>query len=429
MPKAPGGLGVYTTHSLGLPVFRRFRDLSPVPPFDEPIPVIRQGGAFKETAGADSSVRNSSASSLRSYQLIFLSLWCGLVAGPLEVGAIVLRKHAIDLSQFYEMSRHFVWLIPLTNLLIFLALSLAFGFLALCGRRGRWLPVRLLCALTVLPPLWAAFPRIYGVAGVILALGIAARMVPSLERHAAGFRRCVTISFPILAMITPLLAGSVWAGDWLKERSEAARRLPPSGSPNMLLIVLDTVAAGHLSLYGYDRRTSPTLDGLARRGARFDRVQATSSWTLPSHASFFTGRWPHELSANWFTPLDTSDPTLVEYLGSHGYATAGSVANTLYCGADTGLGRGFTVYRDYFFPELSAFRSRANRPGGAGIGGAVGAPAGLGVAGRAGLDLHPPGEDRPGGAIRPARGRHGTPQSRRRPGPPVGARAVAPKIG
>jgi len=119
------------------------------------------------------------------------------------------------------------------------------------------------------------------------------------------------------------------------------------------------VAAGHLSLHGYDRPTSITLDGLARRGVRFDRVQATSSWTLPSHASFFTGRWPHELSVGWLTPLDATYPTLAEYLGSRGYATAGFVANTFYCGADTGLGRGFAVYRDYIFPELSALKPAA----------------------------------------------------------------------
>ena len=213
--------------------------------------------------------------------------------------------------------------------------------------------------MTLLPPLWAAFPRIYGAAGIILALGIAARLVPALVRHVAGFRRCVTITFPVLAVITPLVAASVWAGDWIKRRAEAARARPASGSPNVLLIVLDTVAAEHLSLHGYDRPTSPTLESLAQRGARFDRVQATSSWTLPSHASFFTGRWPHELSASWSTPLDASYPTLAEYLGSRGYATAGFVANTFFCGADTGLGRGFTIYQDYFFPELSAFKLAA----------------------------------------------------------------------
>ena len=127
----------------------------------------------------------------------------------------------------------------------------------------------------------------------------------------------------------------------------------------MLLIVLDTVAAGHLSLHGYNRPTSPALDQLARRGVRFDRVRATSSWTLPSHASMFTGRWPHELSAGWLTPLDATYPTLAEYLGSRGYDNAGFVANTFYCGVDSGLARGFGQYHDYIFPGLTAFKMAA----------------------------------------------------------------------
>ena len=287
-------------------------------------------------------------------------LWCGLVSGPLEVGAIVLRKHTVDLNQFYWMSRHFVWLIPLTDLLIFLALGLVAG----AGGPGLASPGKLAlrgCSarLTLLPLFWAAFPRIYGLAGFILALGVAARLVPVLERHAAGFRRCVALSFPVLAGLMPLLAASVWTGDRLKEWREEARPLPAPGSPNVLLIVLDTVAADHLSLHGYDRPTSPTLDGLARRGIRFDRAQATSSWTLPSHASFFTGRWPHELSAGWLTPLDATHPTLAEYLGSRGYATAGFVANLFYCGADTGLDRGFTALPGLHLPGLSAFKLAA----------------------------------------------------------------------
>ena len=107
--------------------------------------------------------------------------------------------------------------------------------------------------------------------------------------------------------------------------------MPSPGSPNVLLIVLDTVAADHLSLNGYDRPTSPTMDELARSGIRFDSVQAASSWTLPSHASLFTGRWPHELSAGWLTPLDRTYPTVAEFLGAHGYATAGFIANSSYC--------------------------------------------------------------------------------------------------
>lgn len=108
-----------------------------------------------------------------------------------------------------------------------------------------------------------------------------------------------------------------------------------------------------MSLYGYGRSTSPNLERLARRGVRFDAAVATSSWTLPSHASMFTGRWFHELSAGWLTPLDSTFPTLAEVLGSHGYATAGFVANNYYCAYDSGLDRGFAHYEDHLTPDLS----------------------------------------------------------------------------
>src|SRR5262249_7520774 len=134
--------------------------------------------------------------------------------------------------------------------------------------------------------------------------------------------------------------------DRLKERRERGQPIPP-GAPNILLVVMDTVAADHLALYGYERQTSHAIDELARRGSRFDAALPTSSWTLPSHASMFTGRWPHELSVGWRTPLDASWPTVAEFLRARGYATAGFVANMSYCAADSGLGRGYTVYRDY----------------------------------------------------------------------------------
>ena len=87
------------------------------------------------------------------------------------------------------------------------------------------------------------------------------------------------------------------------------------------------------------------------------RARATAPWTLASHASLFTGRWPHELAVKWCTPLGGHFPTLAEYLGSHGYATAGFVANTFYCSYDTGLDRGFTHYEDFDLERLGPFRT------------------------------------------------------------------------
>ncbi len=124
----------------------------------------------------------------------------------------------------------------------------------------------------------------------------------------------------------------------------------------MLLIVLDTVRADRLSLYGYRRPTSPALERLAQRGIRFDEARATAPWTLPSHASLFTGRWPHELDLDWNTGLASRFPTLAEYLGSRGYATAGFVANVEYCSYEFGLDRGFTHYEDYVLEPLTPLR-------------------------------------------------------------------------
>jgi arylsulfatase A-like enzyme len=306
-----------------------------------------------------SSSRDLADDRLGPVRLLVLSAWCGLVAGLLEVGATILHKRALDLNHLYKMSHHFIWLIPTINLALFLLMGVVLSVLVLCCRRGRWFALRLLCALTLLAPIWAAFPGIYGPAGFLPALGLAGRLVPALQRHASGFGRLVRVGLPVAAGLVSILAAWLWASDRIKARHEDARPLPLAGSANVLLIVLDTVGADHLGLYGYNRPTSPTIDELASRGVRFDRVQAPSSWTLPSHATIFTGRWPHELSASWLTPLDGTYPTLAEFVESRGYATAGFIANTSYCGADSGLARGFTEYQDYTFPRLTALKATA----------------------------------------------------------------------
>ncbi len=320
--------------------------------------MLRRTAVSTKAATVVSSPPDRTANRPGLIALLGLSAWGGLVAGLLEVATIAVRKQVFDPNQLYGMSRHFVWLIPVTNLGIFLAVGAVGGIV---GRvwppLGRWLVPHVVCALVLLPALLVAFPRIYGLAWLVVALGVAARLVPVCQRHARGFRRFVQVSFPLALGMVVILGASPWIGDRIKQARDTARPLPPPGSSNVLLIVLDTVAAGHLSLYGYDRPTSTTLVELAARAIRFDCAQAACSWTLPSHATMFTGRWLHELSVGWLTPLDEARPTLAEFLGSRGYATAGFVANTAYCASDSGLGRGFTLYQDYIFPELTAFKT------------------------------------------------------------------------
>ena len=292
--------------------------------------------------------------------LFLLSAWGGLAAGLLEALARVICR-AIDPSQrIYLVSRHFLWLGPLSNLLFFLALGLVLSLaVKLSPRAAGWLGPRLICACALFPVLTAAGPQIYAEAWILFGLGVTVQLVPILERRITSLRRKLLWSFPVMLGFVIPLAGFVLVGDWLKQARERDRPLPPANSPNVLLIVLDTVRADHLSLHGYERSTTPVLEQLAQQGIRFDQARATAPWTLPSHASMFTGHWPHELGEEWMTPVRGYFPTLAEYLGDHGYATAGFVANVGYCSEETGLARGFTYYEDYVLEKLAPLRTSA----------------------------------------------------------------------
>jgi arylsulfatase A-like enzyme len=150
-----------------------------------------------------------------------------------------------------------------------------------------------------------------------------------------------------LASVVVLLSASVFAYPGLRERLIRSGLPPAAQSPNVLLIILDTVRAANLSLYGYERRTTPNLERFAERGVVFDRAIAPSPWTLPSHAVLFSGRDPNELNADWWLPLDERHPMLAEVLSARGYATAGFSANISYASAEAGLARGFHRFDDF----------------------------------------------------------------------------------
>jgi arylsulfatase A-like enzyme len=295
---------------------------------------------------------------MRARDLLVLSAWCGLAAGLLETGTRVLCRAFHPSQRLYVMSRHFVWLGPLANLVFFLAIGLVLAVaMKVAPRAVGWFAPRLLCACTILPVLMAAAPGIYASAWLLVAIGIVVCLVASIQRHGSALRKWFPWSFGFMLALEFAIAGSVLVGDWLERARETGRPLPPARSPNVLVIVLDTVRADRLSLYGYERPTTPSLEQLAKRGIRFDQARATAPWTLASHASLFTGRWPHELVEEWLTPLRGDAPMLAEYLGGRGYATAGFVANVLYCSQNTGLARGFTHYEDYILERLAPLRT------------------------------------------------------------------------
>ena len=89
----------------------------------------------------------------------------------------------------------------------------------------------------------------------------------------------------IVGEVTPHCALVPWLGLALCTACGAPQ-------PNLLLVVVDTLRADNLGIYGHARDTSPRLDALAAAGVRFERAYASAPWTMPSVASILTGLHP-----------------------------------------------------------------------------------------------------------------------------------------
>jgi arylsulfatase A-like enzyme len=290
--------------------------------------------------------------------ILSVAAWCGLASGLLEVLALVIRRTTHGGDGFYRISRHFVWMIPLTYLILFLLLGA--GISVAWGRTPAFikkLSARLFGILTIWPALLVGIPQVYPAAWLLVSIGIVEQFILLLRRCGRQVGAIVGWSLAGMFAVVGFLLGWSFLAENPSLLERASRPRPPNDSPNILLIVLDTVGADHLSVYGYHRRTSPTIERLAAQGVRFGAARSTAPWTLPSHASMFTGRWPNETSAGWTTPLDGQHPTLAEFFSEQGYDTAAFVANLYYCGYDSGLARGFSTYKDHRLTPLTGLTS------------------------------------------------------------------------
>lgn len=280
---------------------------------------------------------------------MLLAVAVGIAAGLAEAGLAVLEHTVGRQATGAIVWGEVYWMAPAAACALFVLLALL-----LVGLR-RLLRVE---APAGLAPALFVLVAVYGL-GRSLALGIDPRALVVLAGGiAAVATRGIALRTPAVLRWTRRFAAIgvagllVWAAWVPRARSlhwrEAARSLPAPAveGPNVLLIVWDTVRAASLSLYGYGRETTPNLERLAGEAVVFERAVAPSSWTLPSHASLFTARYPHEHGADREAPLDDTFPTLAEALSARGYETAGFVANLYWLGDRFGLSRGFQRWED-----------------------------------------------------------------------------------
>ncbi len=139
----------------------------------------------------------------------------------------------------------------------------------------------------------------------------------------------------------------------------ACTRPEPPRAPDLLVVVMDTVRADAVGVYGAGRPgITPQLDQLAAQGVRFADVTTSGTWTWPSHTSLFTGLPPWTHGARFVPPDDAAlvlgernwsvgafpdtPPTLAERLTAAGYRTVSLSENPLI-GPALGSTRGFSV--------------------------------------------------------------------------------------
>lgn len=174
-------------------------------------------------------------------------------------------------------------------------------------------------------------------------------------RAAPRRRSCATVArIGVAALIGACALGGCDRGGRPAPRSGPAERAAsaprpaaPAARPDVLLVVIDTLAARHLDAYGYARATAPFLASEAKRGVLFEDVTAAAPFTASSVASIFTGLdgMHHGVGGHVDSlRFSRAHHTLTEAFRDAGYATVGVVTNP-WLTAQRGYDQGFTVYQ------------------------------------------------------------------------------------
>ena len=269
-------------------------------------------------------------------------------------------------------------LLPRGGATLGVAVAMAYGFLRVFEPPGMGAEAVYVLVAAVLVAVVAALDRRDGAGilafvhatllGTVAVLGLEVVLDQAHAHALRGLRLPIAIAtLPALAVVADWLIGLVIRRRGLRFGLELAAAAiacavlgrplstaplesrvvtavpPPAGTPDIFLISMDTTRADHLSLYGYERPTSPNLEALAKDALVFTQARSAAGWTLPGHASMLTGMYPSRhgahLAGGWLPgesidgrrnvafPLAADKVTLAEALRDRGYTTGGFVAN------------------------------------------------------------------------------------------------------
>jgi arylsulfatase A-like enzyme len=236
-----------------------------------------------------------------------------------------------------------IWLALLQSLVLYVVVGAVIDLAVQLVARGRW----------------KTSPILRGLPFVILAVflhynfGVAKLLALATVPGAVVWACAVHVRWG-----APLAAGMVLFGfsPAFTGAGNDVKRTPLVDSwrdgPSFVVVVLDTVRRDHCSTYGYERDTTPNLTTLAQSGAKFEDAYASSCWSIPSHASLFTGLLPRNHGATFeHFRLEADSRTVASVLAAAGWETVGFSANP-YIASGTGMDRGFNRYEDLWRPAV-----------------------------------------------------------------------------
>jgi arylsulfatase A-like enzyme len=131
-----------------------------------------------------------------------------------------------------------------------------------------------------------------------------------------------------------------------EDAGQRGQRPWPDDRPDIVVFLADTFRADNMTVYGGRHGVTPNLDALAARSACFTRAWSTSPWTLPSHATLFSGYYPVQVHvAGEGRRLPDDVHTIAELLARAGYRT-GALTDGGMVSARFGLDQGFTWFSE-----------------------------------------------------------------------------------
>jgi len=285
-------------------------------------------------------------------QIIVAALWVGLVSGLVEgAGWMVIQRF----GRLTNLWTQVVWIAPILNGIIFLALGVGLALLSRILPRRMWFP---LAGFSVALGASAHFLALavqsflHPGALLVLALGLATALNRAFQNRTNAvfdfFGR--TLKWVVAATLIAFVGTQSFY--YVREARQVAG-LPESdpGVPNVMVVIIDALRADHVSAYGYPQETSPFLDEISSEGALFERAFSTSPYSLPSHASLLSGLYSYEHGSEWldFKMFGKAEyPSIAESLRERGFRTGAFSANPFWFTREQGFGRGFIRFEDFY---------------------------------------------------------------------------------